>query len=97
VDAEFIPYFDPKPPVTTDLPDLYGSAYKLPGRALIVVANLSREDRSGNVKLNGEGLGLPVDSAVTWPDKQPVKCAGGTVDLQVPRLGYRMLVVGKAE
>jgi hypothetical protein len=94
VDADFIPYFDPEPPVTTDMPDVYASAYTLPGRALIVVANVSREDRSGSVQLNGKRLGLPVDTVVTWPDKTPVAATNGRLELDVPKLGYRMLVVG---
>jgi len=96
LDADFLPYFDPTPPATTDLQDVYASAYQLPGRALVIVANLSREDRSGVVKLNGERLGLALDRVSSWPDKTPVKCDGGNVQLDVPKLGYRMLLVGEA-
>jgi hypothetical protein len=96
VDADFIPYFDPTPPAATDMQDVYASAYKLPDRALIVVANLSREDRSGAVRLNATRLGLPVDSVIAWPGRAPVKSVGGSVDLSLPGLGYQMLVIGKA-
>jgi len=31
---------------------------------------------------------------ISWPDKTPVPCTEGRVTLDVPKLGYRMLVVG---
>src|ERR1019366_9548187 len=59
-DADFIPYFDPTPPAATKLKDVYVSVYKRPdGRALAVVANLGRTDRSGLVRLDGKRIGLP--------------------------------------
>jgi len=94
VNADFIPYFDPEPPASTDLADVYASAYTLPDRALIVVANLSREGRSGAVQLSAQRLGLPLDRVVRWPEETPVPCTEGRVTLDVPRLGYVMLVVG---
>ncbi len=95
VESEFIPYFDPTPPVKTALPDVHGSVYKrADGRALVVVANLSREDRQGRVTLEAKRIGLPVDRLLSWPDRAALRSERGTVELTVPRLGYRLLLVG---
>jgi hypothetical protein len=95
VNSEFIPYFDPVPPAVADMKDVYVSAYKrADGWVLLIVANLSREDRRGEVRLNAERLGVPLAQVVSWPDKNPVEIKEGRASLEVPRLGYRMLVVG---
>lgn len=95
VDAEFLPYFDPAPPATTEMKDVCISAYRLPRKALVIIANLSREDRSGTIALNAKRLGVPMAELVSWPDKTPVKENAGSVTLDVPRLGYRMLRAGE--
>jgi hypothetical protein len=97
VDSDFIPYFDPTPPASTDMKDVYISVYKRSdGRALAIVGNTSREDRSGTVTLNAKRIGLPVAGVLSWPDKTPVQQDGEKITLDVPRLGYRMLLIGKA-
>ncbi len=94
VDSDFIPYFDPTPPATTDMNDVYVSAYKRKdGRALLVVGNMSKEDRQGTVSINAKRLALPLIHVVSWPDKENIPATGNTVQLQVPGRGYRMLVV----
>ncbi len=95
VDADFVPYFDPAPPATTDMKDVYVSAYTRPGRALLIAANLSRENREGNVRINADRLGLAGDSPMSWPDKKPLPLTDKALRLDVPRLGYRMIVVEK--
>jgi hypothetical protein len=73
----------------------YASAYKrLDGRALLVIGNLSKEDREGEIRINSQRLGAPLEKIISWPDKQPQSPTGGRLRLKVPRLGYRMLVVG---
>jgi hypothetical protein len=97
VDSDFIPYFDPTPPATTDIKDVYISVYKRKdGRALAIVGNTSREDRSGTITLNAKRIGLPTSGVLSWPDKTPVVRDGEKIKLDVPRLGYRMLLIGKA-
>ncbi|MHB8994903.1 MAG: glycoside hydrolase domain-containing protein [Armatimonadota bacterium] len=94
--AEFIPYFDPQPPLTTALKDIEASAYKkADGSVLLVVANLSKEDRSGDVKINLPRLGLTGAKAISWPDKAPLDMQNGAVKLDIPRLGYRMIRLAK--
>jgi hypothetical protein len=93
VDADFIGYFDPTPPATTDMKDVYVSAYKRGNRALLIVANLSREDRKGEVRVNAQRLGLPLTKLITWPDKGTLPVSDGRVPLDIPRLGYRMLML----
>lgn len=96
IDAEFIPYFDKQPPASTSLKDLYISGYKRPdGNVLLVIANLGREDRSGPVQVDLKRLGLKPLRAISWPDKTLLPMTGGTIDLQVPGLGYRMVVLQK--
>jgi hypothetical protein len=97
VDSEFIPYFDPTPPATTDMKDVYISVYKRAnGHALAIVGNTSREDRSGTVTLNAKRIGLATSGVLSWPDKAALAQDGTKIKLDVPRLGYRMLLIGKA-
>ncbi|MBU0608008.1 MAG: LamG domain-containing protein [Armatimonadetes bacterium] len=94
VESEFIPYFDPKPPAATDLKDVYISAYqKADGAVLLVVANLGREDREGQVKVDLARLGLKTATAQSWPDKAALPMPNATLTLPIPGLGYRMVVV----
>jgi len=96
VEAEFIPYFDPNPPASTDLIDIHTSAYRRSdGAVLLVIANVGKEDREGEVKVDLERLGLPGAKALSWPDKAELAMADGTIRLQVPRLGYRMVMLAK--
>jgi hypothetical protein len=96
VNASFIPYFDPQPPASTDMKDTYVSAYKrADGATLLIVANLGKEDRSGTVRINAKRLGLSAKRVVDWPSAKPVETKDGSVALDVPRLGYRMLMVEK--
>ena len=94
VDAEFIPYFDPKPPATTDMADVYVSAYRRSdGRVLLIVSNLSKQDRTGTVTVNATRLGTGLGKVLHWPGKQPLAVTKGRLPLDVPRLGYRMVVI----
>jgi hypothetical protein len=94
-DADFISYFDPTPPGTTDMRDVYVSAYRRPGgRALLIVGNLAKENREGSVQINGQRLDAPLGEILTWPDAKPLPAADGRVGLTVPRQGYRLLVTG---
>ena len=72
VDAEFIPYFDRVPPATTAMKDVYASVYKrADARALVIVGNLSKENRSGRVRLNGKRIGIPLRTSLPGPTKPP--------------------------
>ncbi len=96
VDSDFIPYFDPTPPATTDMNDVYISAYKRrDGRALLIIGNMSKEDRQGAVRINAKRLGVPLAHVTSWSDKTPISVIQDTVQLQVPGRGYRMLLVEK--
>ncbi|MBC7286602.1 MAG: LamG domain-containing protein [Armatimonadetes bacterium] len=95
VKADFVPYFSPEPPAQTDLRDVYASAYRLAGKALVIVANLSREERAGTIVLNKAALGIDVGRVRSWPDRKRIAAAGGRVRLTIPPLGYRMLLVGE--
>lgn len=94
VDAEFLPYFATVPPATTDMPDVLVSGYRrADGRVLLVVANLSREARSGSLHLAPVGLKMAaVGSVATWPEKAVTPLRDGRVDVAVPGLGYRLLL-----
>ena len=97
VDAEFIPYFDPTPPATTQMPDVYVSAYKKPdGRVLLIISNLSKGDRQGVVTTNATRLGTKLSTVTDWPGKQPLTVPNGNLVLEVPKLGYRMVAIGEA-
>jgi hypothetical protein len=97
VDSEFLPYYDPHPPASTDLKDVYVSGYrKADGSVLLVVANLGREDRNGPVQVDLQRLGLRSAAAVSWPDKAALAMENGALALEIPRLGYRMVVVAQS-
>lgn len=93
VDSEFVGYFAGGPPATTDMGDVYVSAYRKPGKALLVVGNVGREAREGTVAVNAAGLGFSPRQAMLWPDRQPLALVDGAVTLSVPGLGYQMVVV----
>ncbi len=94
VDADFIPYFDPDAPAATELQDVYASAYRrADGAVLLIVANVGREDREGLLSINCKRLGVGADTALDWPSKDAVALNGGSVNLSVPGLGYRMLML----
>jgi hypothetical protein len=95
VDSEFLPYFDEQPPATTDLPDVYVSAYRrMDDQALLVIANLGREERTGPVRLNLSRLNVPTTRVCTWPDERPLALEGSALRLTVPGLGYVLVRVG---
>jgi len=96
VDGEFIPYFDPEPPASTDLADIHTSAYRrADGTVLLVVANVGKQDRAGDVRTDLQRLGLADAKAVTWPDRTELAMADGVLKLVAPRLGYRMARLAK--
>jgi len=97
VDAEFIGYFDADPPATTELADVYVSAYRKEGQALLVIGNLSREERSGAVTVSEARLGLARANAVSWPEKRPLECREGRLSVTVPGLGYQMVAVSAGD
>ena len=93
-EAKFIGYFETTPPATTDMKDVYVSAYqRKDGGLLLIVSNVGKEDRQGTVSINAQRLGLSVKEVVDWPGQQPIAASGSKVALTVPRRGYRMLVV----
>jgi hypothetical protein len=98
VEAEFLPYFAAVPPAATELADVIVSGYRrADGRVLLVVANLSREARTGVVRLNPAGLKLAAAARVlAWPEKTAVALAEQKVTVEVPGLGYRLLLVEPA-
>jgi hypothetical protein len=61
-----------------------------------VVANLGREDRNGPVQVDLQRLGLRSAAAVSWPDKAALAMENGALALEIPRLGYRMVVVAQS-
>jgi hypothetical protein len=96
VESEFIPYFDETPPATTDMKDVYISVYKrADGRALAIIGNTSKEARTGTVTLNSKRIGLPVTGVLSWPDKKPFAQSGDKIEISVPGLDYRMVLIGK--
>ncbi len=95
VDSEFVPYFDPSPPAETETEDVLVSAYRRSdGATLLVIGNLSREDWRGRVRINAERLGVALETTVDWPSAEAVEVAEGELELSVPGLGYRMVMIG---
>jgi hypothetical protein len=96
-DAEFIGYFEKTPPATSNMKDVYVSVYKRnDGRALAIVANLSKEERSGTVTLDAKRIGVPTSGVLLWPEKTPAQREGEKIKLSLPRQSYQMLLIGQA-
>jgi len=94
-DSTFIPYWSTNPPASTNMMDVYVSAYKRSdGRALLIVGNTARDPRSGTVTLNANSLGLPVINVYSWPDGKSLVVNNGTVSVSLDGLDYQMLLVG---
>lgn len=93
VDSDFVGYFAAQPPATTDMPDVYVSAYRKPTQTLLVVGNVGREAREGTVTINAAGLGFAPRRAMLWPQGQPLALVDGKAQLAVPGLGYQLVVV----
>ena len=95
--SDFYAYFDDVPPAATDMKDIYISAYKHDnGSVLFVAANLSKEklDRTGTIRINRNILNVKPGQYINWPDRTPLKADGDTITLTVPKMGYRMFVLG---
>jgi len=96
VKSTFIPYWSSQPPASTDMKDVYISAYKRnDGRALLVVGNTSREPRQGTVTLNANALNLPIGKVLLWPDGTPLADQNGKINISMDGLDYRLILVEK--
>ncbi|MDA8091380.1 MAG: DUF6067 family protein [Nitrospiraceae bacterium] len=92
--SDFIPYFAPDPPAATRLEKVYVSAYrKRNGEALLIISNLSREDRQGDICINSHLIGGTADNAVSWPSGTPLAVKNNCIKLGVPERGYEMVKV----
>jgi plastocyanin len=95
--SDFYAYYDDTPPASTDMKEVYVSAYKHDnGSVLLVIANLSKDkvDRTGKVKINRNVLNVKAGTYINWPDRTPLKANGDEITLTVPKMGYRMIVLG---
>ena len=93
VDASFVGYFDDPAPATSEMPDVYASAYVTGGRALLIVANLSREARSGAVTINPVALGLGAIAAHTWPGNEAIEVTDNAVQVSLEGLDWKMVLL----
>jgi hypothetical protein len=94
VKSKFIGYFDKVAPGTTNMQDVYVSAYKKNnGKTLLVAGNVSKEDRQGQVTINPKAIGHSIKTVMTWPDMQPIAVKDNKISISVNRLGYQLLVV----
>lgn len=95
--SDFYAYYDEIPPASTDMKEVYVSAYKHDnGSVLLVAANLSKEklDRNGKIRIDFNRLGVKPDKLMTWPDRKPIAVVNGEFELTVPKMNYRMVVLG---
>jgi hypothetical protein len=94
--ATFIPYFDATPPATTDMKDVYVSAYKNPdGRVLVVVGNTSNDARNGTVTLNTKRIGIDARNVISWPDKKVLSHSSNTISVSIPGRDYKLFVISE--
>ena len=97
VDSEFVPYFSSRAVAkTSGMPGVYASAYrKEDGSILIVAANLTRTDRSGELILQSENLPPKQFRIVTHPGKKAVPVTDRRIPLRVPARDYRMFILSE--
>lgn len=92
-DATFVPYHAPNPVATTDLQDVYVSAYRRDdGAVLLIVGNLGRTCREGRIELN-KSIQLDKFRLINWPDGQELQPIDNSVQVKVDGQAYRMLVL----
>ena len=97
-DAEFIPYFDPKPPAVTDQPRVLVSAYrrKDTGKVLLFIGNLGRKPAKTTVTIDFARLGLSGKvNAIDQVNEQPVPIQDNHIKLDVEDEGFRMIRLEK--
>ncbi|MCC7492036.1 MAG: LamG domain-containing protein [Fimbriimonadaceae bacterium] len=94
VDADFLPYFDAAPAARSDQAQVVASAYRVPGRALLVVANTTRESQTATITLDSAQLGVPLTRLVAWPGAAPLSAPGGKLTITVAGLSYQLVWVG---
>ncbi|MBR6371761.1 MAG: hypothetical protein IKS20_01125, partial [Victivallales bacterium] len=95
--SDFYAYYDDVPPASTDMKEVYVSAYKHDnGSVLFVAANLSAEkmDRTGTIRIDRKCLKVGAGKYISWPDRKPMEADGDVIKLTVPKMGYRMFVLG---
>ena len=93
VDAEFLPYWKPNG-VTTDNAEVLVSAYRKPGRALLVVLNSGKADAHVALKVDPKPLSLkPAFAAAGAADDAVLSPDGRALTLDVPARGYRLVVL----
>lgn len=96
-DCRFLPWWAEGHSVTVVAggPDMLTAVWTRPGRARILVSNLSPEARRVDMAIDGRKLGLPKAAAVV--DEQTGEAlpyaAGVVRNLDVPRHGYRVVLV----
>ncbi len=92
VDAEFIGYFDEKPPATTAQNDVYISAYQKQDKSvLMIVGNLSRENLEVDLRIDFARFGITPQRIMDWPSRQELRHQDGKLRLSVDGQGYRMI------
>lgn len=69
-DARMIGYWDERPAVTADVPDVKATAFVREGRALVAVGNFSKEPRTAKLSFDWKRLG--VDPARAKVEARPI-------------------------
>jgi len=96
-DAEFIPYFDKRPPASTDQTKVLVSAYrKEDGKVLLFIGNIGRQPATTTVKVDLERLGFTGKvSAIDQVNEESVPMEGNTLILDVEDEGFRVIRLEK--
>jgi hypothetical protein len=90
-DAEFRPYFATEPPASSDLEDVYVSAYENGRDWLLIIGNLSTSARRGSVCLNGGIFNHP-NGLRYWPSGPAVALdAKRCMAVDLARQDYRLV------
>jgi hypothetical protein len=99
-DCTFLPYWRNSRwvRVAPVVDDLVCSAWRRPGKVLLVLANCTQQDQEATLKLDAAELGLTGDlTAADLMGGTQVRVTGDTVALPVPRWKWRLIVVEGAK
>ncbi len=92
-EAEFLPYFGREPPAHTGMADVYISGYRSAGNVLLIVGNLAREWRSGEICVEKTLLGK-AGGVVEWPEGRNLAVdPDGCLNVSMMGRDYRFLAI----
>ncbi|MFA6931031.1 MAG: glycoside hydrolase domain-containing protein, partial [Lentisphaeria bacterium] len=88
----FIPYFDELPPATSDIKNVYVSAYRKTNHdVLLFIGNISLKTANATITIDFKRLGVNPKSVIDHVSGKELKLDNNNLKLEIEDEGYRML------